>query len=111
MGLLNFLAKNMKYPTLAQENSIKGKVVVQFVVNEDGKLSDFKVIKSVHQYLDNEALRVVKLLPKFIPALDEQGNPVKAYVTILFDVRNKLIYIIIKLLSNGNNKSFIIKSE
>lgn len=58
------------------------KVVVQFVVNEDGKLSDFKVIKSVHQYLDNEALRVVKLLPKFIPALDEQGNPVKAYVTI-----------------------------
>lgn len=82
MELLNFLAKNMKYPTLAQENSIKGKVVVQFVVNEDGKLSDFKVIKSVHQYLDNEALRVVKLLPKFIPALDEQGNPVKAYVTI-----------------------------
>ena len=83
-GLFRFLAKHIKYPTLAQENNIKGRVDVRFVVNEDGKLSDFEVSKSVHPYLDNEALRVAKLLPRFIPALDKQGNPVRAYSTVSF---------------------------
>lgn len=83
-GLFRFLAKHIKYPTLAQENNIKGRVDVRFVVNEDGKLSDFEISKSVHPYLDNEALRVAKLLPRFIPALDKQGNPVRAYSTVSF---------------------------
>lgn len=78
------LAKNIKYPTLAQENNIKGRVDVRFVVNEDGKLSNFEVVKGVHPYLDKEALRVAKLLPYFIPALDKQGNPVRAYSTVSF---------------------------
>ena len=81
VALFRFLAKNIKYPTLAQENNIKGRVDVRFVVNEDGKLSNFEVVKGVHPYLDKEALRVAKLLPYFIPALDKQGNPVRAYST------------------------------
>lgn len=64
--------KNVKYPTLAQESNIKGKVVVQFLVNEDGSLSNFKIVQSVHQSLDNEVLRVLMLLPEFIPASDEK---------------------------------------
>lgn len=84
VALFRFLAKNIKYPTLAQENNIKGRVDVRFVVNEDGKLSNFEVVKGVHPYLDKEALRVAKLLPYFIPALDKQGNPVRAYSTVSF---------------------------
>ena len=83
-GLPRFFMKNVKYPTLAQESNIKGKVVVQFLVNEDGSLSNFKIVQSVHQSLDNEVLRVLMLLPEFIPASDEKGNPIKAYATISF---------------------------
>ena len=76
--------KNIKYPALAQESNIQGKVVAQFIVNEDGRLSNFKIVQSVHQSLDNEVLRVLMLLLKFIPASDEMGNPIKAYATISF---------------------------
>ena len=77
-AMMKFLSTNIKYPVEAQKKGISGRVIVQFVIMEDGTLDQAKVIRGVDPLLDEEALRVVKLLPKFIPALDEQGNPVKS---------------------------------
>ena len=64
---LKFLAKNIKYPTIAQENGVQGRVIVQFVVNSDGTIVDPVVMRSVDPYLDKEALRVIKMMPKWKP--------------------------------------------
>jgi len=53
-GLMQFLSKNIKYPTIAQENGTQGRVTVQFVVNKDGSIVDAKVIRGVDPYLDKE---------------------------------------------------------
>ena len=58
-ALMQYLAKNIKYPTIAQENGTQGRVIVQFVVNKDGSIVDAKVVRSVDPYLDKEALRVI----------------------------------------------------
>lgn len=68
MGALNkFLRENVRYPVVAQENGVQGRVTIQFVVEKDGSVSDVKVAKSVDPSLDKEALRVVKSMPKWIP--------------------------------------------
>lgn len=56
-ALMQYLAKNIKYPTIAQENGTQGRVIVQFVVNKDGSIVDAKVVRSVDPYLDKEAGR------------------------------------------------------
>jgi len=76
-----FLADNLIYPHNAKQNNIQGTVLVKFVVNEDGSLSDFKVVKSVDPELDIEALRVIKKMPKWNPAMQNQ-KPLKVYFTI-----------------------------
>jgi TonB family protein len=68
VALTNFLNHNIIYPPNAREFDIQGQVVVGFVVNEDGIISEIKIIKSVDKELDAEAVRVVKMLPKFKPA-------------------------------------------
>lgn len=73
-ALMAFLSKNIKYPEEALEKSIQGKVVVSFVVEKDGTLSQKKVEKSVHPLLDAEAMRVVSSMPKWIPG--ERGGKV-----------------------------------
>jgi TonB family protein len=65
---LKFIGKKLKYPREAKKNKIQGKVFVSFVVEKDGKLTNIKVLKSAHFLLDNEALRMVKLMPKWKPA-------------------------------------------
>ena len=60
----------------------KGVVAVQFVVNKNGSLSNFKVLNSKSPELAQEALRVCKMLPKFNPGRDEQGNPVNVKYTV-----------------------------
>ena len=68
-ALMQYLAKNIKYPTIAQENGTQGRVIVQFVVNKDGSIVDAKVVRSVDPYLDKEALRVIntmRMQPLFI---------------------------------------------
>ena len=93
-AMYKFLGEKIKYPTIAQENKIEGTVTVQFVVNENGTLSNFEVIKSVGTYADEnenidtadnllrtEALRLAKLLPNFIPAT-HNGSPIKSNYTI-----------------------------
>ena len=54
-GLMQYLSKNIKYPTIAQENGTQGRVTVQFVVNKDGSIVDAKVLRGVDPYLDKEA--------------------------------------------------------
>ncbi len=58
-GLMQYLSKNIKYPTIAQENGTQGRVTVQFVVNKDGSIVDAKVLRGVDPYLDKEAVRVI----------------------------------------------------
>lgn len=65
--LTAFLSKSIKYPPSALENKIEGRVIVQFVVGKDGKVSKVEIVRSVDKDLDNEAIRVVKTLPNFIP--------------------------------------------
>lgn len=76
-----WVAKNVRYPMIAQENNIQGKVFVQFVVEKDGSVSNVKVAKSVDPSLDKEAIRMVKAMPKWEPA-KLRGKPVRVSCTI-----------------------------
>ena len=66
---------------IAQENGTQGQVVLQFVVERDGSIGDIKVVKSVDPYLDKEALRVVKTMPKWKPGM-QRGKPVRCRFTL-----------------------------
>lgn len=65
--MMNYLSTNIRYPKEAQKEKIEGRSVVQFVVETDGSLSSFSVMKSSHPLLDAEALRVIKSMPKWTP--------------------------------------------
>lgn len=80
-GLTQFLSKNIKYPTIAQENGTQGRVTVQFVVNADGSIVDAKVIRGVDPYLDKEALRVINSMPKWKPGM-QRGKAVRVKYTV-----------------------------
>lgn len=80
-GLMQYLSKNIKYPTIAQENGTQGRVVVQFVVNRDGSIVDAKVMRGVDPYLDKEALRVINSMPKWKPG-KQRGKPVRCRYTV-----------------------------
>lgn len=80
-AILQFIAQNLKYPVSAMEQGVQGHVVVEFVVEKDGSMSDVKVVRSVDSALDKEALRVVKALSKFTPGT-KNGQPVRARYTL-----------------------------
>ncbi|MDR1699195.1 MAG: energy transducer TonB [Prevotellaceae bacterium] len=65
--LFKFISRNLKYPSVARESDIQGRVVVNFVVRPSGKITDIKVVRGVHPALDAEAVRVIGLLPDWIP--------------------------------------------
>lgn len=71
-ALVSFLSKNVNYPTIAQENGIKGKVFVTFVVDENGDIYNVALARGVDASLDREAIRVVKSMPRWKPG--KQGN-------------------------------------
>ncbi len=79
--LMKWLQKNIKYPSISQESGVQGRVIVQFVVNRDGSIVDPTVIRSVDPYLDKEALRVVKAMPKWKPG-EQRGKPVRVKYTL-----------------------------
>jgi len=79
--LYEFLSKQLRYPEMAKENGIQGKVFVQFVVCKDGSIKDVKVIKSIHNTLDKEASRVVKRMPKWSPG-KQRGKAVNTKFTL-----------------------------
>ena len=78
--MLKFLAKNIKYPTIAQENGVRD-CIVQFVVNQDGSIVDPVVVRSVDPYLDKEALRVIQMMPKWKPG-KQRGKAVRVKYTV-----------------------------
>ncbi len=80
-GMMSFLQKNIKYPEEAIKNGTQGRVVVQFVVNKDGSITDANVVKSVSPELDAEALRVVKSMPKWTPG-EQRGEKVRVQFTL-----------------------------
>ena len=80
-ALMEFLKDNVKYPPMAAKRKTQGKVVMTFVVDKTGKVSEIKVAKSVDVYLDTEAIRVCKQLPDFIPAM-QNGEPVSVWFTL-----------------------------
>ena len=79
--LMKFLQKNIKYPTISQENGVQGRVIVQFVVNRDGSIVDTQVMRGVDPYLDKKALRVVSTMPKWKPG-KQRGKPVRTRFTL-----------------------------
>lgn len=84
-ALMQYLSSHVKYPAVAEENGISGRVTVQFVVERDGSVTDVKTMKSVDPSLDREAERVVKSMPKWIPG-KQNGSPVrvKYFVPVVF---------------------------
>ncbi len=76
-----WIAKNVKYPVLAMENGIQGKVYIQFVIERDGSITDVKVLRGVDASLDKEAVRVVKAMPKWKPG-KQRGKPVRVSYTL-----------------------------
>lgn len=75
-ALMKYLSENVKYPVVAQENGVQGRVVVSFVVEKDGHITDVKVVRSVDPSLDKEAARVVKSMPSWIPG-KQNGSAVR----------------------------------
>jgi len=80
-GLLAYLNRNVKYPLIAEENGIQGRVICTFVVERDGSITDVKVIKSVDPSLDKEAKRVIGSMPKWNPGI-QKGVPVRVKFTL-----------------------------
>ncbi|GET20291.1 MULTISPECIES: energy transducer TonB [Prolixibacter] len=81
LALRKYIANAIKYPVIAQENGIQGKVYVNFVVNTDGSVTDAKIARGVDPSLDKEALRVINSLPKWKPG-KQRGKPVRVSFTV-----------------------------
>ncbi len=80
-ALFAYLSKNIKYPVVAEENGVQGRVIVTFVVERDGSITDVKVVKSVDPSLDKEAARVVRAMPHWIPG-KQNGSAVRVKFTV-----------------------------
>jgi protein TonB len=81
-ALSRYIAENIKYPALAQENGIQGKAMCQFVVERDGSISEVEIARSAgDKSLDKEALRLIKSMPKWKPGM-QKGSPVRVKYTV-----------------------------
>ena len=88
-ALMKFLGDNIKYPVIAQENGIQGRVITNFVVERDGSISDVQVVRGQDPSLDKEAVRVIKTMPKW-KAGQQRGKPVRVRFTlpVVFRLQN-----------------------
>ena len=80
-ALFEWLSQNIKYPVVAEENGVQGRVIVTFVVERNGSITDVQVAKSVDPSLDKEAVRVVKAMPHWIPG-KQNGSAVRVKFTV-----------------------------
>ena len=80
-ALLKWIADHTQYPPIAQENGIEGRVTCSFVVNTDGSVVDVVVVRPIDPSLDKEAVRVLKLLPKFKPG-EQRKKPVRVRLSV-----------------------------
>lgn len=81
-ALMQFLAKKIQYPTIAQGDMGTGRVIIQFIVDKEGNIIKPRVVRSVDPYLDKEALRVINQMPKWKPGELEDGTKVAVYFTV-----------------------------
>ncbi|NLC50201.1 MAG: energy transducer TonB [Bacteroidales bacterium] len=88
-ALMKFLGDNIKYPVIAQENGIQGRVITNFVVERDGSISDVQVVRGQDPSLDKEAVRVIKTMPRWTPG-QQRGKPVRVRFTlpVVFRLQN-----------------------
>ena len=80
-AMMKWLSKNINYPPIAAENNIQGRVMVSFVVEPNGSISNVKIVRGVDPNLDKEAMRVVGKMPKWKPGM-QTGKPVRARFTL-----------------------------
>ena len=80
-GLMQYIGRNMKYPMLAQEQGLEGRVIVQFIVERDGSTSNFNIMRGVHALLDAEAIRVLAGMEKWTPG-KQKGQAVRVKYTV-----------------------------
>lgn len=85
-ALFKYLGDNIKYPVIAQESGIQGRVICQFVVNRDGSIVDIEVVRSVDRSLDAEAVRVIQNMPKWTPG-KQRGKTVRVKYTLPVNFR------------------------
>lgn len=85
-AMLQFLGNNLKYPKEAEVNGIEGRVVCQFVVEADGSVNEVRVARGIDPMLDNEAVRVIKLMPKWTPGMQD-GKAVRVRYTLPISFR------------------------
>lgn len=85
-ALFKYLSDNIKYPVIAQESGIQGRVICQFVVNRDGSIVDIEVVRSVDRSLDAEAIRVISGMPKWSPG-KQRGKTVRVKYTLPVNFR------------------------
>jgi TonB family protein len=79
--LMKYLSMNVRYPVEASKNGAQGRVLVQFIVEKDGSISEVEVVKKVNEHLDAEAVRVVNAMPKWKPGM-QKGAPVRVKFTL-----------------------------
>lgn len=87
-ALFEYLSKNIKYPADAEKKKIEGRVLVTFVVNTDGSITDIEVVRKAFPSLDAEAVRVISGMPKWIPG-EQKGQKVRVKYTVPLNFRLK----------------------
>lgn len=80
-ALMKYLVNNMRWPDSLAENAIQGLVICQFIVAKDGSIRDIELVRSLHEDLDREAVRLIKNMPKWIPG-EENGKIVECRYTL-----------------------------
>jgi TonB family protein len=80
-GLMNFISRNIRYPVLAMEQNIQGRVIVRFVVSDTGEVTQVSVLRGIGGGCDEEAMRVVSLMPRWTPG-KQDGKPVSVWYTL-----------------------------
>ena len=78
---MKWLTRNLRYPPIAQQQKIQGKVVVSFIINKDGSIAGPRIVTSADPILDREAMRVVKMMPRWKPGM-EDGKPCRTMFAI-----------------------------
>ena len=84
--LLQFIAENTRLPKCVTDAGVKGRCVVEFVVEKDGTVSDFKILRSLHKDCDAEAIRVLKTMPRWKPGM-ERGKPMRVKYQVPVEFR------------------------
>jgi protein TonB len=87
-ALFEYLQKNVKYPADAEKKKVEGRVLVTFVVNTDGSITDIEVVRKAFPSLDAEAVRVISGMPKWIPG-EQKGQKVRVKYTVPLNFRLK----------------------